>query len=386
MAPGKADAGISLLSPEERAEEGGYSRNESVAPDAPSSAIGRLQLTSLVLVAVTALFLVIAKSTEVAGPPGWPDQLSDWSTCQRLVGVDSLTPFQVALPLTGGRYGVSSTSSVFLPAFSSWPLNKANSSITSVVIFQHGSSGAANSYYCAGLSSVLLSGAVVDPKSVLVIAPWFGSVGVTAASWVNAASGNDSSSLFWGAGGWQNGAVNSAGAVPSGFTTSFDVVDQLLDALAGGAFPALKQVSVVGFGDGGQMVNTYALARGQVNATAGTALKVALKLVVGDPNSYVYLDNTRPVEDCRPLIDSGVAAVCNSTQFQIPLGWEQSCPAYNAFPYGLDFTKASRCVSYLAGSCCCPSTHLIVSSFTHPRPPHPAVPSARTWRPSQAPR
>ena len=124
-----------------------------------------------------------------------PSELSNMKKCISL-GYPSLTKYQVGLPLSS-PYGVSNSVPIFFPMFASQPLDQANSAITRVVVFHHGLSGNANSYFCDGMAA---TDALGQLESTLVIAPWFGDEQVTGSYWTGSKDG--SVSAFWSVSRW----------------------------------------------------------------------------------------------------------------------------------------------------------------------------------------
>ena len=260
----------------------------------------------------------VAASLVLVRAQQWPAELSDWSVCEATLGVNSLTDQQTIVEL-GSRYILDAPPS-FLPAFSSWPLSTPNDTLTTATIFVHGLSGAANSYYCSGLAAAL-GAPGVDPATQLVVAPWFGSEQVTSDFWVGSGA---TDSLYWDSSRWLVGGNNSpGGAIPVKYSTSFDALDGVVAALLA-AFPSLTRVSVAGFSAGGQLVSRYAFFQGQVEAPG---VPPPIRFLVGDPGSYLYLDNTRPDPSCRPLNNTGAAWGCSV--FGVPPE-AADCPTYGA--------------------------------------------------------
>jgi hypothetical protein len=124
----------------------------------------------------------------------WPSQLSDNSTCVSFgLSDDTLTAARAAVNLPQ-HYDVESETT-FLPIFSSCPDcagTAAASTYTAAVIWIHGLSGDANSYYCAGTSSIEAAGA---ESTTLSIAPWFGDTQVSLSEWGGTGTSNTSS--YW---------------------------------------------------------------------------------------------------------------------------------------------------------------------------------------------
>ena len=83
----------------------------------------------------------------------------------------------------------------FLPVYASSPLDgDSQPNIKSAVIFIHGASRDADSYFCAGTAQVALSSPT--PLSVLTIAPMFGNASISSSNWMSVPSGA-TTSVYW---------------------------------------------------------------------------------------------------------------------------------------------------------------------------------------------
>ena len=241
-----------------------------------------------------------------------PAELSDNTAC-RALGFANLAPFRRALPLSS-PYGASTNSTpILLPYYSSAPL--PTSTASTAVIFIHGLSGDANSYFCEGMA------ASDRHPSALILAPWFGNEATAGAYWNAAAAGE---TLFWSNSRWSTGGTNSA--PPKGWSTSFDLLDALLRALP----PSVALVSVVGFSAGAQLSGRYAFATPL--GSAADAFAPHVRFFVGNPGSYLYLSPARPAAACSPLFDTGPAHTCEA--FATPTATQ--CGGYNDYKYGLE--------------------------------------------------
>lgn len=210
-----------------------------------------------------------------------PRQVSKTAECEK-DGTPDTSSYRQAVPVPGTPH--------FLPVYSSVDLSQPLSG-QGLLIFVHGIGGNANTFFCDALKAV--------PRSVGVIAPWFGDETVQLQTWAGkaaaSAAGNDHTSLFWSSGKWNQGAA-AANAPP---VASFDALDAIISLVSasknGGSGGGLTQVVVAGFSAGAQLVQRYAWA-----TTYGTpSSSPRVKFVVSDPSTYLYFDDQRPDASCR---------------------------------------------------------------------------------------
>ena len=242
---------------------------------------------------------------------GDPSELSDHTICDAL-GYADLTPFRHGLPLTS-PYGATNSSPIFMPFYSSEPL--LDSTATTAVVFIHGLSGDANTYFCEGM---VASAAHPD---ALIIAPWFGNEASSGDYW-NDVSGALGETVFWSNSRWSTGGTNTA--PPKSWTTSFDQMDALLRALP----KSVTLISVVGFSAGAQLTARYAF--GTPLGSPEDDFSPHVRFFAGNPGSYLFFSEERPTASCSPLYDTGSDHNCDS--FEIPAS---SCPGFDDYKYGL---------------------------------------------------
>ena len=135
-----------------------------------------------------------------------------------------------------------------MPIYGSVSLEKTHAALTHAVIWIHGLSGDANSYFCTGMAAVQAHAGAT--QSTLSIAPWFGNEQVTREQWVSAnqssANESDDVSAYWSSSRWLTGGNNSPS--PARYTTSFDALDAIFEALVSlkvsGRLPSLNVVSL----------------------------------------------------------------------------------------------------------------------------------------------
>ncbi|MDD3183487.1 MAG: alpha/beta hydrolase, partial [Alphaproteobacteria bacterium] len=101
-------------------------------------------------------------------------------------------------------------------------------------------------------------------------------------------------------------------------SSSFTAMDILLLFLADHQrFPSLRQIVIVGHGEGGDFVQRYA-ALGQ-GPDVLEKEKLPVRFVVANPSSYLYLTHVRPADTGRRFINPDFA----------------SCPKMDDYPYGI---------------------------------------------------
>lgn len=167
----------------------------------------------------------------------------------------------------------------FVTVYRSHSLAKGHSKATRALVVIHGAGRNAESYFPSGMAGAYLAGALED---TVVVAPRFAGGG--------GASCNDKladGEIAFACGGedWRGGgaAVNARGV------TSYDVIDELVRRFADKKkFPRLRNVVLMGHSAGGQFLSRYAAAS-RVEPSG-----VAVRYVVSNPSSYLYLDAWRP--------------------------------------------------------------------------------------------
>ena len=274
----------------------------------------------------------------LASVAGW-DELSDNSTCVRGGITDAMLESHRASVALQNNYGATTNASVFLPVFSSLPLDEesaAHAAVQSAVVFIHGLSGDANSYFCDGLSAVAAAG---ESERVLVVAPWFGDEQVTVGEWMGS-SASSNVSAYWTTSRWLTGG--DASPSPARFTTAFDALDDVIELLLGsptGLFPNLARVVIAGFSAGAQLASRHAFF--------STRRDASVAWIISDPSSWLYLDAARPASSCCALRDTGAEHRCGD--FAPPTdATAAACPSFDDYKYGLsNLTSAAASNLYL---------------------------------------
>ncbi|TPX75397.1 hypothetical protein CcCBS67573_g03312 [Chytriomyces confervae] len=129
---------------------------------------------------------------------------------------------------------------------------------------------------------------------------------------------------------WKRGAsyAQDAAATTSPTTTSFHVLDTLIDTAVAG-FPSLNSIHLIGFSAGAQFVNRYAALSTRLETVARS---VRVKLVFGTSSSWLYLDSRRISQNIEPLPTHETHIP--QSAFQLPT--TPTPHKFNAWKYGLD--------------------------------------------------
>uniref|UniRef100_V5ECR0 Transmembrane protein n=2 Tax=Kalmanozyma brasiliensis (strain GHG001) TaxID=1365824 RepID=V5ECR0_KALBG len=190
-----------------------------------------------------------------------------------------------------------------------WTANPQNSTATNAYIMMHGKLRDGANYWTV-LNDVLRNAvAAKTPNAAstsIVTAPEFYSTKFNSGQY-------SADQLAWAdTNVWQ--AAEAATHPAGSNVTSFDALDALLMEFSDTSkYPAMKQITFVGHGGGGQLISRYAMAGAGLPASSN----IHLRYVVGDPSSNPYFTLDRPLQD---------ASVASKT----------TCPLYNRWRYGFD--------------------------------------------------
>lgn len=190
-----------------------------------------------------------------------------------------------------------------LRLYASAPFAASYPEVRRALIVVHGNEGNAEGYFKTALAA---SAAAKQGDGTLILAPHF----VEQAQKTAPPSG----SLAWERGGdWRAGDLSSAKATPR--VSSFTVMDRLLTTLADKTrFPNLQSVVIAGHSAGGQYVQRYAVLRG-----AEAAGPIALRFVVANPSSYLYLDARRPDPAAPGAFRPPTGSACAANRYKYGL-------------------------------------------------------------------
>jgi pimeloyl-ACP methyl ester carboxylesterase len=191
-----------------------------------------------------------------------------------------------------------------LALFASESWKKPSSTVTRAVIYVHGLHRDAKGAF----RDLKRARRAAGDKTSLLISPQFVSPEDVAAYGLSA------DTIRWRAGSWMGGIDAEGPARINGF----DAMDAILASLADRSrFPKLAHVVIAGHSAGGQFVQRYAVAgRGEAMLTQAG---IAVRYVVANPSSYIYLSPERPTGK------GGFGPFDAST-----------CPTFNKWKYGME--------------------------------------------------
>lgn len=179
--------------------------------------------------------------------------------------------------------------------------------IKQIVIVFHGVKRNADAYY--ETAATVLAANPARANDTLILAPRF--VGVIDSGFAGMAAWRKSS--------WEDGEDSVQANGRPAPVSSFQVIDDLLRSLDDRKrLPILAGIVLAGHSGGGQLVQRYAV----LNAIDGPLRRdgIAVRYVVANPSSYLYLTRERPRPDGRGYApyERGI------------------CPTYNQYKYGTD--------------------------------------------------
>ena len=198
----------------------------------------------------------------------------------------------------------------FLPYESSHNLSSKNDSITRVIYSIHSASYSAKSYF--NRAAALVDKVPGQKNKTLIIAPH-----ILDKSCLDKPESRNI--LYW--------EIPAFRGTSRGFfkdkritVSAYEVTDMILeDVAAGGNFPNLKTIIILGHSAGGQMTNRYA-ASGIFETKIANPMGIEVRYIVMAPSSYVYFNNERVIEG-------------TISKFSIPKSPPQN---YNHWGYGLE--------------------------------------------------
>ncbi|WP_454674634.1 hypothetical protein [Achromobacter pestifer] len=195
-----------------------------------------------------------------------------------------------------------------MPVYSNRNLAKDDlRDIKQVLIVIHGVKRDADRYY--DTAADLLTQNPERARDTLILAPRFpGSI-----------DSGFAGMAAWRKSSWEDGEDSIQAAGRPAPVSSFQVLDDLLRSLDDRKrLPALTNMVLAGHSAGGQLVQRYAV----LNNTDGPLRRdgLALRYVIANPSSYLYLTNERPRADGKGYApyERGI------------------CPTYNQYKYGTD--------------------------------------------------
>ena len=264
-----------------------------------------------------------------------------------------------------GRFSVTqSGTTLALPYCSSRSIVAPSSSITRVIVVVHGDSRNAPDHLRYVTSAASLAGV----SDALVVAPQF-----LVAEDLSTASLR-SSALYWTSSGWKQGDKSSTTAYWRPWSlSSFAVLDTLLATVGNRAvFPNLREVVVVGHSAGGQLADRY--AAGTAQPTSLGAFGIAVRFIVANPSSYLYVDANR----FHPATSQFTA---------LTTAERQACAGYDSYKYGLSglnaYTGAVGAATLKSRYGARPFTYLLGALDTDPADASLDTNCAAQWQGSQ---
>ncbi|KDN52420.1 hypothetical protein K437DRAFT_220575 [Tilletiaria anomala UBC 951] len=186
-----------------------------------------------------------------------------------------------------------------------WTANPKNSTATHAFVMIHGRLRDGDKYWKVmddALTNAVKAKYPGVDKDAIVVAPEYFSTKLNEGQY-------NEHELGWSdVNAWQAGEIATH---PKGTTASaFDVLDAFVAEFADQTkYPAMKNVTLVGHGGGGQLMQRYAVV-GQSPPS-----NVHVRYIYGDPSSSVYFTKD------RPQVKASVANI-------------SSCPMYNTWRYG----------------------------------------------------
>jgi hypothetical protein len=197
----------------------------------------------------------------------------------------------------------------FVPILATHDVGIVNTDVTSAIVAVHG----LNENVIGTFTGVIAS--LRNRTDIIVIAPWFHRMPVLGNSWSPRCDLPESiswskNSSWVGGGDNIHEYDNTTGAIGA---SSFSVLDSLYRTLSMKMFfPSLQRVTFTGFSAGGQMVNRYAWATkvGRRGHSNSSKTGLAVRFIVSDASSYLYLNSLRPAPSCTPLEDTGLLHKC----------------------------------------------------------------------------
>ncbi|UZJ51884.1 hypothetical protein CBS101457_001204 [Exobasidium rhododendri] len=198
-----------------------------------------------------------------------------------------------------------------------WTANPNNDNATQAFIMIHGKLRNGDTYWTT--MNDALETAVDDDypgvdSDAIVVAPQFFSTILNSGQY-------SSDELAWGdVNAWQAGDI--ATHPNNTVLTSFDALDALVDNFSNSTkYPAMKNVTVVGHGGGGQLISRYAMVAKDAPAN------LHVRYIHGDPSSCAYFTTDRPT--------------AMSSGYDLPS--PSSCDYFNTWRYGFDnFTGTAQ--------------------------------------------
>jgi len=220
---------------------------------------------------------------------------------------------------------------VYLPVFRY--VKGAPEKITLAIVVLHGAAVNSDNYFGWVVNSEISNN---QKENAVVVMPVFPTFPCNGSDWI----GNENQTgetLRWSSSQWTYGQLSDP--LPNfPAISSYEAVDEVIQYLQM-EYVNLKRIDVVGYSEGADMGLLWSVlsSNGYGNTTNGG---VRMRILLGSPNVYLYLNNKRPAQLCSSdIIGTGSANMTQCQEYLVPNsipGAAVACPGYDRFPYGLD--------------------------------------------------
>lgn len=296
-------------------------------------------MTASAVRARIACLVVLAAGAALSLWPVFPA----WAQAECEAGPSDACYLRLTLPAQAGKLGFYASQPPASPSAGlitrALPAGKAirsdRQSPEAALVVIHGFRRDAGRSFAAGLAAAHAAGRL---DRTLVLAPRFQ---VQAAQTDRCGSREDPKTgpedAVWTCAGWVVGAVSTVPSSAGGRSiSSYAALDALIAELPR-AWPTLRQITVVGFSAGAQLLQHA------IGLAADPPPGVRLRYLVADPGSWLYFDPVRPRprptstglaadwSACRP--DGQGTARC---EFDVVVPEAASCPGYDQWKFGLN--------------------------------------------------
>lgn len=209
----------------------------------------------------------------------------------------------------------SNQSSSYMPYFSNVDLLSSPQPLSNVTILVHGLNRDAVGYFCQGMAF---------SQNQIIVAPFFRNESVSISDWLGVPTEPDLNNPYWNTSEWSEGGLDLQYTL-----SSFEIMDQFISFIQKKLKNKTEKIIIAGFSAGAQFVQRYAWA-------SDIGIDGSVRFFVSNPSSYVYFNDIRPLEECRPL-DSSYEENCLKYSIPDSMSLESSleCRRYNRYKYGI---------------------------------------------------